>query len=266
MKKLIWFVGLLSLVVVAGCSSNSNSSNSGDNAKTTTTEVATAYQKLSSSNKKDIKFKTIKSETDENDSYSLSLKIKNNSNKSVKFDKSKFSLNVDGVKKFSSSADGTVTLKAGQEKTLVDVFQNVSEDKLDGDKVQIVYLNKDNVVASPKLDTDSDEDSQENTSATSSQQSTDSNADGSSTANSSSNAGSSDTSSRFVTDTQMAVNGWRKAHGDWTGENITATDTGSGYRIDKDGSQIAFMDYDGNMTESNGNYSKGSEIFNPNVG
>ncbi|AKP67667.1 hypothetical protein [Companilactobacillus ginsenosidimutans] len=254
MKKLIWFVGMLSIVLLAGCSNNNSNSSNDSATKTTKTEEATAYQKLSSNAQKSIKFKVIKGEENSNKNYSLSLKIQNKGNKAVKFDKSKFMLTVDGVKKFSSSADGNVTVKAGNYLTVDDLFENVSAEKLDGVKVQIAYLNKDDVVASPKLETSSDNDTDSNSddSAATTQ---DSNSDQNSGQDNSSANAAPDTSNRRIADTNAAADRFRRAHGDWTADDIQATDNGSGYTITVNGESGGTVGYNGDATDQDGNYS-----------
>lgn len=160
---------------------------------------------------------------------------------------------VDGAKKFSTSLDGNVTLKVGKSVTIDDLFKNVSAEKLDGNKVKIAYLNKNNVVASPKLKTSSDESDNatsntDNAAATSQNATTDQNSDSSAAAT----PAQPDTSNRVVDSTEKAVNIFRGATGNFGVGDIQATDTGSGYSVSVDGSPAGSVSYDGTITASNG--------------
>ncbi|MQS53239.1 hypothetical protein [Companilactobacillus mishanensis] len=266
MKKIIWLVGMLSIVLLAGCSNNSSNGSKESTTKTTKTESATAYQKLSGSEKTDIKFKIIKGEENSNNAYSLSMKIKNNGTKDVKFDKSKFFLMVDGAKKFSTSLDGNVTLKVGKSITIDDLFKNVSAEKLDGNKVKIAYLNKSNVVASPKLKTSSDESDNatsntDNAAATSQNATTDQNSDSSAAAT----PAQPDTSNRVVDSPEQAIGLFIQGNGisgDRSG--LAASEISNGYQITDHGTAVGVITFDGQEIDQDGTVKSNSVITNAN--
>lgn len=143
----------VSLLTMAGCSNGGQSSTkSSDN-----TEKATAvyYQNLSKSDKKNVKFefKLSQDETKDNSAdpvYMVSMKVKNNSNKTIKFHEDKF-IYVLPEDKTLSKNDGTLTVKPDQTKNIDQLFDDIPEQGTLGDGV-IEYLNSSNKLAYAKFE------------------------------------------------------------------------------------------------------------------
>lgn len=110
-------------------------------------EQTTYYQDLSKSDREnlDFTFKAVEddSTSSSDTSYIIDMTMKNNSTKDIKLILSKFfMLNpYDEDAKVTSSKKDTVTLKAGQKKTVKQIFENVSKDVIDGQGAYY-YLNK----------------------------------------------------------------------------------------------------------------------------
>lgn len=143
---------LLLGMVLTGCSSSKNdkSSASSSNVSAKKSE-ATYYQDLSRVEQKKVKFsfKVDQDETQDNSKGSMflvSMKVKNNSNQNIKFNKSKFVLLSDN-KKVVSNKKGILKLKVGQKVELNELFTGVPEELLNGGG-NIIYLNQNNKIAS----------------------------------------------------------------------------------------------------------------------
>ncbi|AKP67811.1 hypothetical protein [Companilactobacillus ginsenosidimutans] len=154
MKKIIWFVGLVVLLVLSGCSAdNSNSSNNSSNKSTTTKSASTKYyQNLSKADKKNVKFtfKQAQDETSDNIAdpvFIVSMTVNNKTDKSIKFDLSKFIVYADETHKTTSAKSGTLTLKPGRKKEVNQLFEGVGEQSLVGGGSYFIYLNLDNKLA-----------------------------------------------------------------------------------------------------------------------
>lgn len=139
-------------LLLSGCTTNSSSQKeSNSSSKTSTRTVKTSYfQNLSSSAKRDVKFtfKLNQDDTEDNTAdpvYVVSATIKNNTNKNIKFDQSKF-ICVLPSNKIISDKTGTLTIKAGETKSINQLFQKMPEQGTLGDGY-IEYLNSDNKLA-----------------------------------------------------------------------------------------------------------------------
>lgn len=243
MKKSVIVVGLMSALLLAGCSSNnSSSSNSNGNSSISKSESSTAYQKLSSNDKKNVEFKVTKdgSDGDDEDSdFDLSMKITNKTKKTIKFDKSKFNLLINGEKKASSDEKGTLVIKPGEHSTIKEIFEDVSGSILKSSGLTIQYLNGNNVVATPDLSSgikagSSDYDDDVDDDDTDDQ-----------TSNVSSNS-SDDDSGQVVKRADQAEDLYRRVNGDW-GAGIAVTQTSGGWQITQDGDDAGFVSNSGDV-------------------
>lgn len=104
-----------------------------------------SYNELSHTdrNKIDFKFTLATDDTQDNTAdpvYVISMKVKNGSNKQVKFDKSKFVF-LFSVGKDKSSKTGTLTVKPGESANISQLFEEVGEQETVDNGV-FVYLNK----------------------------------------------------------------------------------------------------------------------------
>ncbi|MGY5269525.1 hypothetical protein [Lactiplantibacillus plantarum] len=152
MKKSLILSATMLTLLLSGCTTNSSSQKeSNSSSKSSTRTVKTSYfQNLSSSAKRDVKFtfKLNQDDTEDNTAdpvYVVSATIKNNTNKNIKFDQSKF-ICVLPSNKIISDKTGTLTIKAGETKSINQLFQKMPEQGTLGDGY-IEYLNSDNKLA-----------------------------------------------------------------------------------------------------------------------
>lgn len=156
MKKSLILSATMLTLLLSGCTTNSSSQKeSNSSSKTSTRTVKTSYfQNLSSSAKRDVKFtfKLNQDDTEDNTAdpvYVVSATIKNNTNKNIKFDQSKF-ICVLPSNKIISDKTGTLTIKAGETKSINQLFQKMPEQGTLGEGY-IEYLNSDNKLAYTKF-------------------------------------------------------------------------------------------------------------------
>lgn len=141
-------------LLLSGCTTNSSSQKE-SSSKTSTRTVKTSYfQNLSNSAKRNVKFtfKLNQDDTEDNTAdpvYVVSATIKNSTNKNIKFDQSKF-ICVLPSNKIISDKTGTLTIKAGETKSINQLFQKMPEQGTLGDGY-IEYLNSDNKLAYTKF-------------------------------------------------------------------------------------------------------------------
>lgn len=248
MKKSLVALVSVSLLVLAGCGANNSSSNSSSsNSQTSVKKDNTAYQKLSSSDKKKLKFDLTSTKDKDDNNYEVSMTIKNKSKKNVSFDPTQFSLLVDGVQRATSDEDDKVTVKAGQQITIDELFEDVSADVLNGENITVEYINKKNIVAKPsfKITTDSASDETAET--------TNNGSDDQETAATSSTS-QAPQDSRIVKRADQAEDLYRRATGGWGGY-LTVTETNGGWEITSTdtGEHVGFVSYAGDTTaDSNG--------------
>jgi outer membrane murein-binding lipoprotein Lpp len=168
-KGLILTVVAAAALLVTGCSNTASKSTRQNETKTTrTTSESSFYDSLSAKDKKNLKFKfrEAQDETADNKAdpvYVVSMKVTNKTDKTVKFDQSKFLIFVNEETKFTSAKTGTLTLKPGQSKTVNQLFENVAEQALVGGGSQFLYLNKDNKLANANFATPNSKDVDEST-------------------------------------------------------------------------------------------------------
>lgn len=152
MKKTGLIVSALALLVLGGCSTTSSQTQTSKSNQSKASKVRTDtkyYQNLDKSDKADLHF-TFKQDRDETAEdyadpvYVLSMTVKNKSNKTVKFDKSKFIFIHDKTYKINSSQAGTLVVKPNQTKTVNQLFENIGEQALVGLDAKVVYLNSKN--------------------------------------------------------------------------------------------------------------------------
>lgn len=256
MKKSVVALGLMSVLLLAGCSNgNASTSNNDNNTKSSNVakeDKAVSYQDLSSSNKKNVKFNVTKDKDEDDNNADLSLTIKNNTKKDVKFNQAKFSLVADGDKKATSEKKGTIVVRAGHKGTIDELFEDVSTDVLNSTNLSIQYLNSDNVVAKPDLaEKTTTDDNEQNVNNNDNQANANANND------QASNAANSDTSSQQQTDNRVvkradqAEDLFRRAYGDWAG-GLSVQQADGGWQVTQNGDPAGFVDNDGNITASNG--------------
>ncbi|KRL67228.1 hypothetical protein [Companilactobacillus versmoldensis] len=263
MKKSLFVVGLASLLVLTGCSTNNGSSSktsNSDTEKVSKVDSAKAYQKLSDNDKKDVKFEVKKDNDKDND---LTLTIRNNTKKDVKFNQAKFSLMQGDTKKASSVKKGSLIIKAGQEKVVDELFEDISDDILNDGNLNLQYMNGDNVVAQidlgekPANSATSQPDTNTDTNQAPSNVQTDTSADNTQTTDSSNDTtdqptASQDTSNRVVNSPEQAIQMYKTSNGDQSDSSgWTATEGNGGFTINTD-SGTAFVSYNGDVTGSNG--------------
>lgn len=143
-------------LLLSGCTTNSSSQKeTSSSSKTSTRTIKTSYfQNLSNSAKRNVKFtfKLNQDDTEDNTAdpvYVVSATIKNNTNKNIKFDQSKF-ICVLPSNKIISDKTGTLTIKAGETKSINQLFQKMPEQGTLGNGY-IEYLNSDNKLAYTKF-------------------------------------------------------------------------------------------------------------------
>lgn len=253
MKKSIILMGIISAMLLTGCSSNSSSSNSANDPANVSGSTSNAYQKLSQQDKKHVKFSFKLTQEDKN-KYSVNMTVKNNSSKNISLKYADFSL-IRGDETIKSDKKGTTTLSHGQAITINQLFTKVSTTTLSNGQVKIQYLNSDNIVAKPDFsdqinvdDSDDQDSSDTNTSSNSSSQTTSSNDDSQSD---NSNDSSSQQSDQVVKRADQAEDLYRRANGDWAG-GLSVEQANGGWTILQDGNPSGFVDNAGNITNSHG--------------
>ncbi|AMV68279.1 Hypothetical protein ADU72_0086 (plasmid) [Pediococcus damnosus] len=157
MKKSLILSATMLTLLLGGCTTNSSSNQkeSSSSPKSSTRTVKTSYfQNLSNSAKRNVKFtfKLNQDDTEDNTAdpvYVVSATIKNSTNKNIKFDQSKF-ICVLPSNKIISDKTGTLTIKAGETKSINQLFQKMPEQGTLGEGY-IEYLNSDNKLAYTKF-------------------------------------------------------------------------------------------------------------------
>ncbi|MCH4009413.1 hypothetical protein [Companilactobacillus sp.] len=253
MKKSIILMGIISAMLLAGCSSNSSSSNSANDPANVSGSTSNAYQKLSQQDKKQVKFSFKLTQEDKN-KYSVNMTVKNNSSKNISLKYADFSL-IRGDETIKSDKKGTTTLSHGQAITINQLFTKVSTTTLSNGQVKIQYLNSDNIVAKPDFsdqinvdDSDDQDSSDTNASSNSSSQTTSSNDDSQSDNSSDSTSQQSD---QVVKRADQAEDLYRRATGTWSG-GLTVQKTSGGWNMIWDTGANGYVDNNGNVTSSQG--------------
>jgi outer membrane murein-binding lipoprotein Lpp len=263
MKKLLWFVGFLSIVLLAGCSSNNESkSSNAENSEKTVSSVF--YQNLSNKDKKQMKF-TFKADKDETNvgpgtsEYVLSMKVTNNTKKNVKFDQSKFILISSGQHNQNSSTTGTLTIKPGQTKNINQLFENVGGQGLIGPDNEIIYLNKDNKVGTIQIDKATSSEVNSANSGESSEESNSNQTTDDTTNTSAANSG------RIITSPDMAMSLY--AHSMGLDPNVvrdggSVEEVDGGYRVSYSFNDVTIK-YNGDEIDDSGNLQPFASLIGP---
>ncbi|PNW61823.1 hypothetical protein ACZ99_16350 [Lactobacillus sp. ATCC 15578] len=264
MKKSLILSATMLTLLLSGCTTNSSSQKeTSSSSKTSTRTIKTSYfQNLSNSAKRNVKFtfKLNQDDTEDNTAdpvYVVSATIKNNTNKNIKFDQSKF-ICVLLSNKIISDKTGTLTIKAGETKSINQLFQKMPEQGTLGNGY-IEYLNSDNKLAYTKFTHNIASSNNlteqklitqnKNTTANSTNDDMDSSESSSSVENSSSSESSSTqstTSSTALTESQakQILRNWAKSRGngddDFVGTslddlNASEGDNGSWSFVNDDG-------------------------------
>ncbi|WP_125769109.1 hypothetical protein [Companilactobacillus furfuricola] len=175
MKKTLLALTAASVLVLTGCGTNnssSNSSNSSQQSSTQKQDTVVEYQDLSKSDKKLVKFDLSTSKDNDDTDYDVSMTIKNNTKKAISFDPMQFNLLVAGVQTATSDEDDKVTVKAGQQATIDELFEDVTADTLNSGKLTVEYIDSKNIVAKPAFNVEKTTNSQSQTSTDNSAAST----------------------------------------------------------------------------------------------
>lgn len=143
MKKISGLLVFLVVMSVTGCSSRANSGTNVTSETTSEKNDYVSYQDLENKDKKLVKIKV----TSDSVAKTISVNIQNNSNKTVKFDSSKFTLVDHNNRIIKSNFSKIFLLKKGQSRNLKDTFRKLDEKVFTTDKNVIQYLNDDNVLA-----------------------------------------------------------------------------------------------------------------------
>ncbi len=144
MKKGVIIVGLLSVVLLAGCSNKSSSSSSSpspSNVSTTKSSVM-YYQKLTKAEKKEVKFEF--KATKVSNGYDISVKIKNESSKQVKFDMGEISIFSPESSEIDAQRDEKIVVKPHEAVTVKKLFTDIPADILNDSSNYFIYLNQKN--------------------------------------------------------------------------------------------------------------------------
>lgn len=159
MKKPLVLSLIALILLLGGCTTSSNQKESNNNSASSKSHaksnVKTSYfQNLSNKAKTNVKFtfKLNQDETEDNTAdpvYVISATIMNNTNQNIKFDQSKF-ICVLPSNKIVTDKSGTLTIKAGEVKSINQLFQKIPEQGTLGDGY-IEYLNSDNKLAYTKF-------------------------------------------------------------------------------------------------------------------
>jgi hypothetical protein len=246
MKQEIVIAALICTSVLAGCSNNQSGDSKTSNTKTVVKNTETKYyQKLSRADQKQVKFNfTVKKS---GNWHAISMKIKNNSDKNVKFKVDQFFISTADGNKVSDMQDGTFTVKPGKTYNFNKLFDELSSQIVNNKKLYFIYLNTSNKLG--KLDFDIPDD----------------NAGGESSNSSSTNNSSfKNSSKKIITSGDMAVSLYEHSmnidpNDIAPGQNIDikSEPVSFGYKIldnhDEYLSSTSYIDFQGNETDSNGN-------------
>ncbi|MFC6176957.1 hypothetical protein ACFQAV_08900 [Companilactobacillus huachuanensis] len=222
MRKVSIIVPTLLLgIILTGCSFSSGKLTNTSTKGPATAKIATSYyQSLSKADKKKIKFKFAKDkdETKDNqvgETFVISVKITNDSEKIVKFDKSKFVLFESETHKIPATKTGIASVKPGKSITINQLIENVGDQALVGNDSYFIYMNMDNklaktlTVASLAKPQDNNDDSSEDTQQTSD---TDTSSDDNQQEQNDNNNQQSQSNTSMITDPRVAYQQLVKAN------------------------------------------------------
>lgn len=152
--KLLWIVviAFIALIVIGGLFiwKSNKQPTATQHSTTNNATQASDYDQLSKSEKKKVHFKFTLSQDDTKDNtadsvYVVSMKVINKTNRTIKFRKNKF-VYLLPTGKVLSSKKGTLSIKAGNQDALDQLFEDVDEQATVGSGI-IVYLNRSNKLA-----------------------------------------------------------------------------------------------------------------------
>lgn len=242
MKKALLVFTAASALVLAGCGANNSSSNSSDSSQQSSTQkqdTVVEYQKLGKSDKKLVKFDLSTNKDNDDNDYDVSMTIKNKTKKSISFDPAQFTLLVDGVQRATSDEDDKVTVKAGQQITIDELFEDVTAETLNSDKLTVEYINSKNVVAKPDLSVAMTDNSQTQTAV-----------DNSAT---SSVDDSDDQEDRLVNSPEQAISMYQASYGLHSDPaDYQVSEVSGGYQVVNKFGKSAIVSYNGDITDENG--------------
>jgi len=223
-KGLAVITSILLILLITGCSKKPLSS------KSTITSsqqqiVTKYYQNLSNADKKKLKFKFREDQDETKDNYAdmvydISVKITNNTDKIVKFDKSKFLVFSTEQTKFPATKTGILTLKPGQTKEVNQLIDGVGEQSLIGGGSYFIYLNKNNKLAEANFTKQSAKEEQKNQSDTSND--TNNDASSSNSDNNQQQTQTSNTDQSNIPTEGQALARLKQGASDWDTSDLTA--------------------------------------------
>ncbi|AKP67820.1 hypothetical protein [Companilactobacillus ginsenosidimutans] len=262
MKKLGWIFTVMALLTIVGCSNNSTKSTNDSQTKSTNT-ASVFYQNLNKQDKKNVRFTFSEDEDQTADEiadpvYVVSMKVKNNSNKTIKFDQSKFILIASKTTKFTSAKTGTLTLKPGKQTTVNQLIENVGEQALVSDDSIFVYLNDSNKIGTANFANKKSD----STSTTSSKSNTDSN---SNKAADDSTSQTTQDSSHIITSSDMALSLYLHAMAVDPDAYADADvqEVSNGYRISLWPGSSSVISFAGDEIDDNGEVTPFSQLVGP---
>jgi len=138
-KTIILLTGLLLLLVASGCSNTAKSTHPTSPIQASHKQtIVKYYQKLNSADQKKVKFNF--SAKQNNLGYLIAVKVKNNTDKIIKLDKSKFSLK-QATNTTPSDLNGVITIKPKHAKTINNLFQKLTVSELAQTNNYVTYHN-----------------------------------------------------------------------------------------------------------------------------
>lgn len=140
MKKGVIIVGLMSALLLSGCSHTNNSTNTNNPAKSTSVkkQAVQEYQNLSKANKKKIKFDFKASKM--RSGYDISIKIHNETNKQVKFNLAEFKIYSATDVDLKSARDESLTIRPHETCGVRALFTNVKKSVLNDTGNYFIYI------------------------------------------------------------------------------------------------------------------------------
>ncbi|WP_300560876.1 hypothetical protein [Companilactobacillus sp.] len=147
MKKGVIIVGLISALVLSGCSNTNHCTKNTNTVKTTATKNAVVqyYQNLEKAEKKQVKFVFDASKVSQG--YDISVKIKNESKKQVKFKLSEFKIYNVHEKDIKSARDDVLVIKPHETCTIKKLFVDLKKSTLNNSTNYFIYYNEKNKLA-----------------------------------------------------------------------------------------------------------------------
>ncbi|MFD1471662.1 hypothetical protein [Companilactobacillus mishanensis] len=253
MEKSIITLGLICALALTGCSNNSSSESNDKNSSNEKTiikkdAVTKYYQNLSKADKKKVNFKFSLKKTER--WHSVSVKISNNSDKTVKFKLNQFFISELNGNKVATLKEGTITVKPNKSLTYDKLFGELSSQIINKKDVYFIYVDLNNKLA--KLNFSIPDDNPNNSN------SSNSNSSNSSELKKSTTDQATKKSGHVITSADMAEKLYMHAMCKAPGmeKYLTVTETPAGYKIsDSDAipADITYIDYKGEAQDDQGN-------------